>query len=250
MRVFGLIGFPLSHSFSKKYFTEKFAKEGIDDARYELFEIDKINKLPEVLNSQDNLQGLNVTIPFKQDIFKYLDEVDAYAKEIGAVNVVKINNGKLKGFNSDFYGFKVSLENFLGTNTDYSILKALVLGSGGASKAVVEALKALNINYKIISRSKKNANSLTYQEVDIEILSTHQLVINTTPLGMYPKIDSYPDIDYNQLTESHYLYDLVYNPEETAFMKKGKAMGAKVLNGMDMLILQAEKSWEIWNANS
>ncbi len=249
MRLFGLIGYPLSHSFSKRYFAEKFEKEGIEDAKYELFEIESIDKLPEVLNSNQSLQGLNVTIPFKQKIFDYLDDIDFYAKEIGAVNVVKITDGKLKGYNSDFYGFKVSLEQFLGANQDYTQMGALVLGSGGASKAVAAALKALGISYSIVSREKSRANFVTYKELEVEILAANKLIINTTPLGMYPKIDTAPPIPYEFLTANHYLYDLVYNPEYTQFMQKGVLVGAKVINGMPMLILQAEKSWDIWNEN-
>lgn len=247
MRLFGLIGFPLSHSFSKKYFTDKFSKESIKDAKYELFEIDDISQLSKVLNENENLRGLNVTIPYKQKIIPYLDDIDPYAKDIGAVNVVKISDGKLKGYNSDFYGFRTSLQEFINKDIALSSLNALVLGYGGASKAIIAALKSLEIDFKIVSRTKKSNEVITYNELEADIISSHQLIINTTPLGMYPKVNEAPNINYKALTKNHYLYDLVYNPEQTEFMKLGITEGAHGLNGLPMLILQAEKSWDIWN---
>ena len=241
MKLYGLIGYPLSHSFSKKYFTEKFEKENILNSNYELFEISKIDLLKDVLkeNEQD-LIGLNVTIPYKQEVIPFLDELDDAAKEIGAVNVIKIQDGKLKGYNSDYFGFKNSLEAFLGDNSP----NALVLGTGGASKAVVKALKDLGISHQYVSRNASEI-AIDYKEASSKI-KDYQLIINTTPLGMYPKVEVCPDLPYDQMDESYYLYDLVYNPEETLFMKKGREQGAKAIHGMEMLIGQAEKAYEIW----
>jgi len=250
MKLFGLIGHPLSHSFSKKYFTEKFKKEGISNCQYELFDIDAIEKLPFLLKEYPHLLGLNVTIPYKQAVFKYLDDVDPSARNIGAVNVIKISNGKLKGFNSDYLGFKVSLMEFIGEKLINSKLNALILGSGGASKAVKVALNDLGITYKIVSRSSSTKNDvITYNDLNEDIIDSHQLIINTTPLGMSPKVDACPQLPYSMLTSGHYLYDLVYNPEKTLFMQKGIAAGAKAINGMQMLILQAEEAWKIWTAS-
>lgn len=249
MKLFGLIGHPLSHSFSKKYFTEKFKKEGIYDCQYELFDIDSIEKLPSLLKENPQLLGLNVTIPYKQEVFKYLDEVDPSAKDIGAVNVIKIDHGKLKGYNSDYLGFKISLTEFMGRDLLMPKLNALVLGSGGASKAVKAALNDLDIAFKIVSRNSGfREDMITYNDVDKDIIETHQLIINTTPLGMSPKVDTCPQLPYSLLSRAHYLFDLVYNPENTFFMQKGNAAGAKAINGMRMLILQAEEAWKIWTS--
>jgi len=239
MKLFGLIGFPLSHSFSKKYFTEKFKKEGIKDSSYELFEIDTIEKLSSVLK-EDGLIGLNVTIPYKQQVIPFLDELDPAAEEIGAVNVIKIQEGKLKGYNSDYFGFKQSLESFLNGAKP----KALVLGTGGASKAVVKALQDMGIEHQNVSRNSSET-SINYEQAGSAI-GEYQLIINTTPLGMHPKVDACPDLPYDKMNESYFLYDLVYNPEETLFMKKGREQGAKAIHGMEMLIGQAEKAYEIW----
>lgn len=243
---YGLIGFPLSHSFSKKYFTEKFAKEGIKNCEYELFEIEHIENFWKLVEPKiPQLKGLNVTIPHKQDVMAFLDELDEVAEEIGAVNVIKISeDGILKGYNSDYYGFKNSLEKFAGD--DLSKVKALVLGTGGASKAVKQALKDLEIDFISVSRTA-NEDVISYEMLTEEIVVNHQLIINTTPLGMHPKVDACPNIPYQAITNQHYLYDLVYNPEETLFMKKGKEKGAKTIHGLEMLIGQAEKAWEIWN---
>ena len=243
-RTFGLIGYPLSHSFSKKYFTEKFAREGITDAHYELFEIKTIAEFPALTQSQKLLVGLNVTIPYKQQVMPYLDHLDEVAEKIGAVNTIKFGkNGEKSGHNSDYYGFRGSLEKWLnGTN----IKDALVLGTGGASKAVFIVLQDMNIAPQLVSRTG-SAKALSYNDLRQKSLSDYLLIINTTPLGMTPKPESFPDIDYRQLTSDHYCYDLVYNPEETTFMKKAAAQGAKTKNGLEMLHLQAEKSWEIWN---
>lgn len=243
-RRFGLIGYPLSHSFSKRYFSEKFANMGISEThQYDLFEIESADSLPEIINTTDGLVGLNVTIPHKLNVIKFLDEVDPAAQKIGAVNVIKVNSDKtLKGYNSDYYGFKRSLEEFLGGHKD---IKALVLGNGGAAKAVLVALEHMGVPYKIVSRSG-NLNTITYPEAN-ELIKDYKLIINSTPLGTYPNVYSSPDIDYAALTDEHFLYDLVYNPEETLFMHNGKTAGAKTINGYNMLVYQAEKSWEIWN---
>lgn len=244
-RTFGLIGYPLSHSFSKKYFTEKFARENIADAHYELFEIRSIEEFPVLAQVQPSLVGLNVTIPYKQQVMPYLDRLDEVAEKIGAVNTIRFEkNGEKSGHNSDYYGFKGSLENWLkGTKIE----NALVLGTGGASKAVLVVLQDLDITYQLVSRTS-SAKAISYDDLSRKSLSDYPLIINTTPLGMSPKTESYPEINYQQLTSDHYCYDLVYNPQETTFMKKAAAQGAQTKNGLEMLHLQAEKSWEIWNS--
>ena len=247
MNVYGLIGFPLTHSFSKRYFTEKFEKEGIQNCKYDLFEIREATELPSVISSQPLLKGLNVTIPHKEAVIAMLDELDPAARKIGAVNVIKVTEeNKLKGYNSDYYGFKNSLIKFLGDEAPKS-LKALILGTGGAAKAVIAALDDLDISFKMVSRSGSQY-LLSYDDLNANILAEYRLIINTSPLGMYPKVDTCPAIPYDFITEKHYLFDLVYNPEETLFMKKGAAQGAKTKNGLEMLHLQAEKAWEIWNS--
>ncbi|MCS6823355.1 MAG: shikimate dehydrogenase [Cytophagaceae bacterium] len=243
MNVYGLIGYPLTHSFSKKYFTEKFERENIKNSRYELFEIREVSEVKKLVDSVKDLRGLNVTIPHKQTVMPLLDEIDAAASRIGAVNVIKISEGKLKGYNSDYYGFRESLKKFIQNSSG---LRALVLGTGGAAKAVSAALDDMNISYLYVSR-QKSQNALTYQDLDEKIIQQHQLIINTTPSGMYPSVNECPDIPYSLITPAHYLYDLVYNPEETLFMLNGKKQGAQVKNGLEMLYLQAEKAWEIWN---
>lgn len=247
MRVFGLIGYPLSHSFSKKYFSEKFEREKIGNARYELFELEHIEAFPELVAGQPGLSGLNVTIPHKQKIIPYLDELDASARKVGAVNVIHFQEGRLIGYNSDYFGFYHSLLNWL--PADRSRFSALVLGTGGASRAVCAALEDLEIPYSLVSR-QAGANSLSYAQVQAQadILQSPRLIINTTPLGMAPKTDAAPPIVYDKLSPEHFLYDLVYNPEETRFMQLGKAQGASVKNGLEMLHMQAEKAWEIWNS--
>ncbi len=245
MNTYGLIGFPLSHSFSKKYFTSKFEKEHIPNCRYELFELKNINEFPSLIASISGLKGLNVTIPYKQEVKQFLHQFDSSAEKVGAVNVIKVDErGILIGYNSDYYGFKRSLENWLPQLN----FKALVLGSGGASKAVIAALNDLNIPNLLISR-QSGAGDLTYEKLNKETTyyHSHQLIINTTPLGMSPQTGSCPDLRYDLLGDAHYLYDLVYNPEETKMMTLGAIKGANVKNGLEMLHLQAEKSWEIWN---
>jgi shikimate dehydrogenase len=244
MRQFGLIGFPLSHSFSKKYFSEKFQKENIVECDYELFELSTLGDFKAWMNAVPNLRGLNVTIPYKQDVMPFLDRLDPKAKEIGAVNVIrKESNGEYVGYNSDYFGFKTSVSNFLSGALPK---KALVLGTGGASKAVIVALRDLGIECQYVSRIA-GANSIAYADITSDLFREHKLIVNTTPLGMHPKVEECPAIPYELLDSTFYLYDLVYNPAETLFMKKGLEKGAKVINGLDMLISQAEKAWEIWN---
>jgi shikimate dehydrogenase len=243
--LYGLIGFPLSHSFSKKYFKEKFEKEGIADSFYELFPLQSIEEFPDLIAQHPNLKGLNVTIPYKQAVMPFLDEIDKEAEAVGAVNTIRIKDGKLKGFNTDVYGFEHSLHDFL-QDAQKPVKKALILGTGGAAKAIAYVLKKMEIDFLLVSRSVEKGD-IDYKSIDGKILSNHLLIVNTTPLGMYPSIDTFPDISYHYLTEAHYLYDLVYNPEITSFMSKGAAKGAKSHNGLRMLYLQAEKAWEIWN---
>jgi shikimate dehydrogenase len=242
MRRFGLIGKTLSHSFSKNYFTRKFAQEHIDNCRYDLFELQTIEDLPAILLSYPNLEGLNVTIPYKQEVIPFLDEATEVVKEIGACNCIKISGGKLKGFNTDVIGFKRSLESHLLPGHD----KALILGTGGAAKAVQYALKEMDIEYKLVSR-RKTGEGLGYEDIGEEILNKYTLIINTTPLGMYPNIDDAPPIPYQYLSSRHLLFDLIYNPAKTKFLQNGEAQGARIANGHEMLILQAEESWRIWN---
>lgn len=247
MNRYGLIGFPLTHSFSQRYFSEKFAREGISDSQYDLFELPDVSALPELLKLPD-LRGLNVTIPHKQAVLPFLDRLDASAEKIGAVNVIKLAaDGSRTGYNSDYYGFRQSLSDWLLTlERSPSDLQALVLGTGGASKAVIVALADMGIPFKFVSRTKQD-DMLTYKELT-DVLADYSLIINGSPIGTYPRIDEAPPIPYQQLTHHHLLYDLVYNPAETQFMKLGHERGASVHNGLRMLQLQAEKAWEIWQS--
>ena len=244
--LFGLVGYPLGHSFSESFFNNKFNSEGID-AQYLNFEIPNINEFRNIINTNTNLRGLNVTIPYKEQVIPYLDDIDITASEIGAVNVVKfIKNGNnliLKGFNSDVIGFCNSLKPLLKPHHTH----ALVLGTGGAAKAITHGLKSLGIEPIYVSRSKKDG-VLTYNELTPEIIEKYQVIVNTTPAGMYPHVDTCPDIPYHLLTPQHLCYDVVYNPEVTLFMKKSQEQGAMVKNGLEMLILQALAAWEIWNS--
>lgn len=245
MRTFGLIGFPLTHSFSKKYFTDKFQQEHIADAEYLNFPVEKIEDVLPVFENQ-NLRGLNVTIPCKQAIIPFLDELDSSASGVGAVNTVVFSIGKKIGYNTDVYGFEKSLTGFLAETQRTQSIKALILGTGGSSKAVAYVLKKLGIEFQIVSRMQKE-NTLSYTEIKPITILEHQLIINTTPAGMFPKIQDAPDIPYSFITTQHLLFDLIYNPSETEFLKLGKQQGAQIKNGLEMLKLQAEKSWEIWN---
>lgn len=242
MRTFGLIGFPLSHSFSVRYFEEKFSKENIRDAQYLNFPIESIEDFPALIKEQ-NLSGLNVTIPYKQQVIEYLDELDSIAEVIGAVNLIKFENGKRKGYNTDVHGFRESLKNLIGKQKP----KALIIGTGGSSKAVSYALKELGIEFNFVSR-RKTSEVFTFSDLNQEIISEHLLIINTTPLGMFPNESDCAPIPYPFISPAHFLFDLVYNPAETLFLKNGKAQGASVKNGYEMLVLQAEENWRIWNS--
>ena len=242
MKVFGLIGYPLGHSFSKDYFTKKFSREKITDSIYKNFEMASLDSFTETIKEEKNLIGLNVTIPYKENIIRYLDKVDIVANEIGSVNVIKVIDNKLIGFNSDYLGFKISLEKWL-PNRKFN---ALVLGSGGSSNAICFALKKLNIDYNIVSTS--NPSYYSYEDIiNEDIYSKYKLIINTTPLGMSPNIDSFPNIQYKFLNNKSYLYDLVYNPKQTKFLSKGRKNKSNIKNGLEMLETQAKISWDIWN---
>ncbi|NML41432.1 shikimate dehydrogenase [Chitinophaga sp. G-6-1-13] len=242
MKTYGLIGYPLSHSFSKGFFTRKFEEENIAGHQYETFPIPAITEFPALLAQHPDLCGLNVTIPYKEQVIPYLDELSDAAAKIGAVNCIRFKDGKKKGFNTDVIGFRNSLEPLLQPHHN----KALVLGTGGAAKAVTYALQEMNIAYIVASRTPGNG-TVAYSSLDQATMEAHTLIINTTPLGMYPNVDACPDIPYEYITSSHLLYDLVYNPAETLFLQKGAAQGAGIKNGHEMLILQAEASWDIWN---
>jgi len=251
MNQFGLLGKTLTHSFSKKYFSEKFENEGLINHSFELFEIPTIEDFPALVASKPGLYGMNVTIPYKEQVIKYLDRLDVSAQEVGAVNVIKFEkNGTKTGYNSDYYGFRQSLINYSREiNFDLKNTNALILGTGGAAKAVVAALKDMHIDYKIVSRDQGKAD-ITYAAVNESVIQQTTLIINSTPLGTYPNTNECPDIPYQYLTKDHLLFDLVYNPEETLFMKKGRSYGAHAQNGLEMLHLQAEKAWEIWNTSA
>lgn len=246
MDKYGLIGFPLGHSFSVSYFNEKFKNENID-AEYVNFEIPKIENVFEIIASTPNLKGFNITLPYKEKIIPYLDDITPEAEAIGAVNVVKVSNKGnktfLKGFNSDVIGFTQSIEPLL----ERFHKKALVLGTGGSAKAIAFGLRSLGLEVLFVSRTHDNNNTITYKELTNDIVKEHNVIVNCTPLGMYPHSDTAPDIPYNALDSHSLLYDLIYNPNETLFMKKGIERGATVKNGLEMLLLQAFVSWECWN---
>ena len=248
MKTYGLIGRKLGHSFSKSFFTEKFEKENLAECEYLNFEIEDISGFPGIFNLGKNICGLNCTIPYKQDIIDYLDEIDPEAAMIGAVNTVKIfeKQGKriLKGYNTDVFGFEHSLRPLLKDKHK----KALILGTGGASRSVKYLFDKMGIAYlSATTKDKIGKKELTYDKITKSVMDDHLIIVNTTPLGMYPKNDTYPYIPYNLITPDHILYDLVYNPEETLFLQKGKEQGAKTKNGLEMLHLQALRAWEIWN---
>lgn len=241
MKRYGLIGHPLKHSQSRFYFNEKFEYEGLD-CRYQHFDLKTLDELHEVMETYPDLCGFNVTIPYKEAIIALLDEIDETAKQVGAVNVVKITKGKLKGYNTDVYGFEQLLNRAINGKT---ITHALVLGTGGASKAVQYVLKQKGIPYSTVSRNAE-IGDYSYDTLSDEVLHQNHLIINTTPLGMAPQVDAFPDLHYQALSNKHILIDLIYNPKETAFMELGKTWGAKVYNGMQMFEEQAKKTWEIW----
>ena len=273
MRRFGLVGHPLGHSFSKAYFTEKFAKERID-ACYENFDLEDISEIRLLLDQHPDLKGFNVTIPYKEAVIPYLDEIDKTAEEVGAVNTVKVlDNGKLKGFNTDVVGIEESLSSLRAKRSNLKALRpkgenphsstvdcfvadaprndggvnALILGTGGASKAVQYVLQKHNINFQLVSRDPEKGH-FTYKTLTPETIKSHLLIINATPAGMAPNIDEAPEIPYGALTPQHVLFDLIYNPEETLFLRKGKEHGAQAINGLTMLYAQAEAAWSIWNS--
>ena len=247
MDKYGLIGFPLGHSFSISYFNEKFKSENIN-AEYINFEIPAIDTLPEILASNPELKGLNVTIPYKEKVISYLDYISEEAREIGAVNVVRIthkgNKTQLKGFNSDVIGFTRSIEPML----ESIHKKALILGTGGASKAINYGLKSLGLETLLVSRSEKKG-AIPYSAVTPEIIKEYNVIVNCTPLGMYPNINNCPNLPYEAMNSNTILYDLIYNPDETLFLKRGAEYGATTKNGVEMLLLQAFASWEFWNGN-
>ncbi len=240
---FGLLGRNISYSFSKGYFTDKFSNETFDGCTYENFDVPEINAFTEIIKNTPDLKGLNVTIPYKETVIPYLDKLSKKAGEIGAVNTIKFTKkGKLKGYNTDYYGFMKSLRPLLQPHHK----KALILGTGGASKGVAYALKELEILYTFVSREAKEG-IIDYDRINATTFDNYQIIINATPLGTSPNIDSFPLIPYEYFTEKHIAYDLIYNPAETQFLKKAAAKGAQTKNGQDMLIFQAEKSWKIWN---
>lgn len=247
MRLFGLIGYPLTHSFSRGYFTGKFEREGLSDCRYENYPIERIGLFPDLIAGNPGLVGLNVTIPYKKQVMAYLDELDQEAGIVGAVNTIAIRkqNGvrRLLGYNTDVYGFRESLAPY--TRPDFR--NALVLGTGGASKAVAYVLAGMGMEVTFVSRSPGGRQQIPYSEVDREVILRNLVIVNTSPVGMYPDTGNCPDIPYEFITARHVLFDLIYNPEETVFLAMGKSHGATVINGLRMLYLQAERSWTIWN---
>jgi shikimate dehydrogenase len=244
MAEFGLIGKTLTHSFSKNYFETKFRNLELKEHIYHNFEIDSIEKLTTLLQSNTLLKGLNVTIPYKESVLPFVDELSLEAQEIGAVNCIKIKNGKLMGYNTDVYGFSQSIKPFLDNNHE----RALILGTGGSSKAVAHALKKLGVEiYFVTSSEKKTPNSFFYSELNELVMNAFKLVVNTTPVGTFPKMEECPDLPYEFFTDQHLAFDLIYNPEKTVFLQKAAEQNAICVNGLSMLQLQAEKSWEIWN---
>lgn len=243
--LFGLVGKNISYSFSKNYFSEKFKKLELDTHQYVNFDIEKIEEFPKVVHEfKFCLKGFNVTIPYKQDVFLYLDKVNKTARKIGAVNTIRVTKkGNLKGYNTDVFGFQKSIEPFLKSHHN----KALILGTGGASKAIAYVFKLLEIDYLKVSRHPCKKKEISYADLTQEILEEYKVIVNCTPLGTFPSVDEKPAIPYQFLTKEHLLYDLIYNPEVTAFLKEGLQVGAQVKNGFEMLELQAEESWRIWN---
>ncbi len=242
---FGLVGKDISYSFSRGYFLNKFKTENLPH-HYVNYDLQSIDELRNIIGQTSNLKGLNVTIPYKEKVIPLLDKLDDRSSKIGAVNTIKISkNKKLIGYNTDYYGFKNSLKPHLKKYHK----RALILGTGGASKAIKYALKKLNIKFDFVSRSLKKETKFLYSDLTINIVSQYNIIINCTPIGTFPKIDKYPKIPYNGITDKHILYDLIYNPQETQFLKFGKKRGATTINGLEMLKLQAEESWKIWNAS-
>ncbi|HMC99201.1 MAG TPA: hypothetical protein VKH37_03580 [Ferruginibacter sp.] len=243
MKTYGIIGYPLDHSFSQRYFTEKFEREGIVDSEYKVFPIKEISALRTILDDNPMLAGLNVTIPYKQSVLEFLDDVSHLPKDLNACNCIKITDGELIGFNTDIIGFENSLVPLLKPHHK----KALILGHGGAAQAIQFVLRKLKIACSMVSRHLYADSQFTYADLDKATIDDHLLIINTTPLGTFPDVTSFPTIPYQFLTHQHLLYDLVYNPEKTEFLRKGEEHKATIRNGYEMLVLQAEESWRIWN---
>lgn len=242
MAKFGLIGKHIDYSFSRAYFSEKFKNEGLHHT-YENFDINTIEEFPKIVNATSHLRGLNVTIPYKEAVIPFLDKLHKTAKKIGAVNTIKVKkNGKLIGYNTDYYGFKKSLDPYLKPHHK----KALILGTGGASKAIAYALKKLGIEYNYVSRNLASNTIFTYDSLTENIIKEHQIIINCTPLGTHPKTNECPNIPYDAINKTHLVFDLIYNPKETKFLTIAKIKGATICNGYRMLELQAEKAWRIW----
>lgn len=243
MSEFGLIGKNISYSFSKTYFTEKFKSENLPNV-YNNYDIQDIEEINAIVTNNSQLKGLNVTIPYKEVVIPHLDKISKTALKIGAVNTIKISeNGTLKGYNTDYFGFKKCLTSIIKPQHN----KALILGTGGASKAIAYALLSMEIPYSFVSRNYSDKVNFVYQDLTQQIIEHHPIIINCTPLGTHPNITQCPDIPYQFITEKHLLFDLIYNPSETLFLSKGKQNGAQIMNGLAMLIFQAEKAWEIWN---
>lgn len=242
---FGLLGKNISYSFSRKYFSEKFKSLGLDNFKYSNLDIPEIEEFPFLLyHREDEYQGINVTIPYKESVMRYMHEIDEDAKAIGAVNTIKItDDNKLFGYNTDFYGFQKSIEPFIKKHHK----KALILGTGGASKAIAYALKKMNIEYKFVSR-KVDENMFLYSMLNKQILEEYTVIINCSPVGTFPDVEESPNIPFEFITDKHLLFDLIYNPEQSKFLREGLKQGAAIKNGFEMLQLQAEKSWEIWNS--
>ena len=243
MKVYGLVGGNIAYSFSKKYFTDRFANTNADDCIYENFDLQSIEDFPKLIQDNPNIVGLNVTIPYKETIIPYLDSLSKKATQIGAVNVIRFTKkGKLKGYNSDYFGFKKTIKPLLQAHHK----RALILGTGGASKAVAFALEELDITFSFVSR-EDHENTITYERINETTFDNFQIIINCTPIGTSPNTKEFPLIPYQYFTEKHIAFDLIYNPEETQFLKKAKQKGAITKNGLDMLVFQAEKAWKIWN---
>lgn len=244
-KIFGLVGRNIAYSFSRKHFSEKFEKLQLTDHSYQNFDLKEIGEFPGIFEQyKGKLVGLNVTIPYKEEVGAFLDAIDADAKEIGAINTIKVAaSGKTTGYNTDVIGFANSIKPLLKKHHT----KALILGTGGASKAVAYAFKKMNIDYKFVSRTPKNEETISYAEIDKALLLDYTILVNCSPLGTSPNTHLAPNIPYEYLNDSHLLYDLIYNPAETTFLSRGKSQGAAIKNGLEMLVLQAEKSWEIWN---
>jgi len=242
---YGLIGKDISYSFSERYFNEKFNELNLDNCAYQNFDIDTIKIFPKIIQKTKNLRGLNVTIPYKEEVLNYLDEIDKEADDIGAVNTIKIlKNGKLKGFNTDIYGFNRSITKQLKEHHQ----KALILGTGGASKAVIFALKKMNVEVLSVSRNPTKSDEISYGDISESIINECTIIVNCSPVGTHPNTEECPNIPYQYITSRHLMFDLIYNPSRTLFLKKGLEKGSTICNGLEMLELQAENAWEIWNS--